>query len=287
MLLWESDMYFRIGSKTHEYRDLDTKIPKSVIKNIPKDVEFVYWDYGRNTDYDFYTKFIDLHRKIGKDPIVATSSWNWNRFWSALPFAYSAIEPCIQACKDKNIRQVFITTWGDDGMENDIYSTLPAIQFLAELSYNDSIDKKLLEANFKGICKADLNAYNLASGLDTPSSMKKQNITNISKWLLWDDPFIGLCEPFQEGKSFRKYYITLGKRLEEAVNKDSITKRLRFPEQIALVLSIKCDCRKNLVSAYRVGNRKNLAKLLKFKNTTDELCHMGSYRRVATPSAIF
>ncbi|NOX97286.1 MAG: beta-N-acetylhexosaminidase [Nitrospirae bacterium] len=261
-MMW-SDMYFRMGSETDAYYDLHTKIPEEVINGIPEGLELVYWDYY-HPDYDFYVKFIDLHRRLGKELIVASGAWNWNRFWSALPLAYSTIEPCLRACKDKNINQVFITTWGDDGMENDIYSTLPALQFFAELSYADSVDEELLKADFRGACRADMDTYNLAGKLDSLPYLEnsQHNTNNASKWLLWDDPFIGLCEPLQENQSFREHYADLAEDLERAIGKDAASKRLSFPAQIAKVLAIKCDCRKNLVSAYRDNDKKKIADLL-------------------------
>lgn len=265
-MIW-SDMYFRMGSKTNNYYDLNTNIPQDVIDNIPKNLELVYWDYY-HVDCEFYAKFIDLHRCLGKEPIVAVGAWNWNRFWSALPFAYSTIEPCIQVCKDKNVRQIFITTWGDDGMENDIYSALPALQFFAEMAYSDKdkIDEGLLRVHFQGSCQTDIDAYNLASKLDSPPCLKnpKHSNINISKWLLWDDPLIGLCEPLQEGQSFREHYTNLARDLEELINRGNNAgiQRLYFPAQLAKVLAIKCDCRKNLVKAYKKQNKKKLTVLL-------------------------
>lgn len=90
----------------------------------------------------------------------------------------------------------------------------------------------------------------------------KHNANNVSKWLLWDDPFIGLCEPLQEGRSFRKHYANLARELEKAIGKEVASKRLRFPAQIAKVLAIKCDCRKNLVAAYKNNDKKKIAVLL-------------------------
>jgi len=73
-------------------------------------------------------------------------------------------------------------------MENDIYSTLPALQFFAELSYADSVDEELLKADFRGACGADIDAYNLASKLDSFPCLEnsQHNTNNASKWLLWE-----------------------------------------------------------------------------------------------------
>ncbi|WP_249260941.1 hypothetical protein [Virgibacillus pantothenticus] len=41
-MLW-SDMYFRLGSETGGYYDLEAEIPEEVVAAIP-DVQLVYWD---------------------------------------------------------------------------------------------------------------------------------------------------------------------------------------------------------------------------------------------------
>ncbi|MFH0796476.1 MAG: beta-N-acetylhexosaminidase [Candidatus Omnitrophota bacterium] len=273
-MIW-SDMYFRIGSKKNDYYDLDTRIPEDVVKNIPKNVDLVYWDYY-HLDYDFYTRFIDLHRSLGKEPVMAPGAWNWGRFWADLPYAYLAVESCMRACRDKSVKEAFITTWGDDGMENDIYSALPAVQFFTEMAYAGKVELKVLKVNFQGTCGTDIDAYTLASRIDTIPCRKdyRKSLINAAKWLLWDDPLIGLCEPLQEGRSFRKEYAKLAQQLEKAITKDALSKsprltksprlseRLCLPAQIAKVIAIKCDCRKNLVSAYRAKDKKRMRCIL-------------------------
>ena len=262
-MIWD-DMFFRIGSKTHDYYELDSNIPQNIIDNIPKNVDFVYWDYYHR-DYDFYMKFIDLHKRIGKTPIAAPGAWNWGRFWANIPVADITMKPFMKACRDNNIKEAFITTWGDDEMENDIYSALPAVQSFAESGYSDTneIDEKLLRENFYGTCKVNYDDFCLGYKLDSPPHIKEPDENNMSKWLLWDDMFIGLCEPLQEGRSFKKYYSELAGDLKKRIGKDIYSKRLAFPMQIAKVISMKCDLRKELVSAYRKKDKKKLALLLK------------------------
>ncbi len=54
-MIW-SDMYFRLGSKDHNYYDLAAVIPEDVVKAIPPEVELVYWDY--------YHPDVETYRKI-------------------------------------------------------------------------------------------------------------------------------------------------------------------------------------------------------------------------------
>ncbi|MDD3725849.1 MAG: family 20 glycosylhydrolase, partial [Candidatus Ratteibacteria bacterium] len=267
-MIWD-DMYFRLGSKEHNYYDLDVQIPEGVVKNIPEDVDFVYWDYY-HTDYEFYSNFIDIHRNIlKKEPIVAPGAWNWNRFWADMPYAYLTIEPCMKCCKDKGIKEALLTTWGDDGMENDIYSILPAVQFFTEIAYTGRADRKSLRERFRGICGTEIEGYEIGSRLDTiPFEKEKGKVDeksancNPSKFLLWDDPLIGLCEPLLEVQGLGKRYGQLARDLQKRIGEDTLSKRLLFPYQISKVLSIKCDIRKELVAAYQKRDRKKLEKLL-------------------------
>jgi hexosaminidase len=261
-MIW-SDMYFRIGSKTHNYYDLEAKIPQEVIDGIPASVDLVYWDYY-HTEQDFYETYIERHRDLKKEPIMAPGCWNWNHFWTNIPFSLARVIPCMEACKAKKLRQVFMTTWGDDGMECDIYSILPVIQVFADLAYGDSYNEAESARRFRAISKADYHAYALASQLDQvgPGKDPAKDHSNVSKWLMWDDPIIGLCEPFQEHDSYRAAYEKLATELEAKVGEGPFEQRLRFPAQVARVLALKCDLRKNLVRAYRAGDRHKLAELL-------------------------
>ena len=61
-MMW-SDMYFRCGSKNNDYYDKECVIPKEVIKDIPKEVELVYWDYYHE-DKEFYADTVAQNTKI-------------------------------------------------------------------------------------------------------------------------------------------------------------------------------------------------------------------------------
>ena len=124
-LIW-SDMYFCLGSKSNYYYDRKSRIPADVAASIPKNVQLTYWDYY-HTEPDFYAEWIDRHRALGFEPLVAGGVWTWSHFWAALPFSFTTTDACMRACKAQNVREVFVTLWGDDGMECDVFSALPGI----------------------------------------------------------------------------------------------------------------------------------------------------------------
>jgi hypothetical protein len=262
-MIW-SDMFFRLGSKSNDYYDMQWDIPADVVKNIPKDVGLVYWDYY-HTDHKFYEEWIDRHRKLGSDPLMAGGVWTWNHLWAALPWSFNITQACMKACKSRNLREVFTTMWGDDGMECDIFSALPGTQYFAEHAFHDTIDEQALRANFKGSCDADYDDFVAASGIDSVPLIKKPEETpaNVSKWLLYQDPLLAIMDPCIGETSLRKHYETLAKKLDAAAKKTPDAQRLKFPAQIARVLALKCDLRRTLAAAYKKGDRKKLAAIAK------------------------
>lgn len=261
--IW-SDMYFRLGSKTNDYYDRETVIPPDAAARIPKGVDLVYWDYY-HVEQDFYEEWIDRHRALGSEPVMAGGIWTWNHFWAALPFSMAATEACMQACKRKGLRQVFMTLWGDDGMECDLFSALPGLQFCAEHAYADQISAALLRADFRGSCDADFDVWMQASELDSvpgPQGAVKTT-ANVSKWLLWQDPLLGFLDPqVDDPTSLAAHYAALSETLFRAADTAFADRRLIFPASLARVLASKCLLRRQVVDAYRTGDRKRLRGLL-------------------------
>jgi hypothetical protein len=260
-IIW-SDMYFRLGSKTNGYYDRKSTIPPDVAASIPKDVQLAYWDYY-HTESDFYTGWIKRHRALGFEPLVAGGVWTWGHFWAALPFSFTTTDACMQACKAQEIREVFVTLWGDDGAECDIFSALPGVQFFAEHAYADSVNQGLLRANFRGSCDADFDDWVKASEIDSVPCLAsaEKSDTNVGKWLLWQDPLLGLMEPQIAGVRLRRHYEKLHDSLLAAARRLPANRRLLFPAQLAKVLSLKSELRRNLVAAYKTDNKKRLRVL--------------------------
>ncbi len=170
-MIW-SDMYFRIGSKTNNYYDLESQPPKKVVKDVPKGLELVYWDYYHG-DQSFYEKFIEKHRLIAGDPLMGSGVWTWDKFWYDHFMTRNTVIPCLAACRAKKIKEVFFTMWGDCGGYCDYDSAYAGLAFSAELAFTGKADdarlEKLLSALFDGasykaiIALGDTMNYNVPS----------------------------------------------------------------------------------------------------------------------------
>lgn len=263
-MIW-GDMYFRLGSKTNDYYDRASKIPHKVVAGIPRDVDLVYWDYY-HTEVEFYEEWIDRHRALGSEPIMAGGVWTWNHFWASLPFAFTITEAAMRACKNKNLRQAFTTLWGDDGMECDLFSALPGLQFFAEHGYADRVDDALLRANFRGICNAEFDTWVKVCDLDQipEISNPKTSHGNASKWLLWQDPLLSIFDPLVKNPpALQAHYEKLAETLFRAARRSSANRRLLFPALVARTVALKCNLRRELALAYRAGNHTRLWQLTK------------------------
>ena len=260
-MIW-SDMYFRIGSKTHDYYDRDAVIPPEVIEHIPEDVQLVYWDYY-HLDEEFYSEWIDRHRQLGSDPVVAGGVWTWNRFWATLPFSFNAIDACIGACREKGVREVFMTMWADGGGECDIFSALPGLQYFAEQVYGESMDPDRLRANLRGSCDADFDDWVRASDLDAVPCLKdpERSNANVSKFLLWQDPFLAIMDPHLGDADLTAHYQALADDLAAAAHKGGQAQRLTFPAQIASALVLKAHLRRNMADVYHADDRQRLQQM--------------------------
>ncbi len=178
-MMW-SDMFFRIGSKNNDYYDQSSVIPKKVINDIPEGLELVYWDYYHE-DKAFYTEWIKRHRAIAGEPVMGSGVWTWNKFWYDHFYTTTTVTPCIAACRESKVKDVFFTMWGDDGGFCDYDSSFAGLAFSAELAFTgkaeETIINKRFDALFNGASYSDVLLLANLSYARLPQ-------------ILWDDPIM-------------------------------------------------------------------------------------------------
>ncbi|MHB9130990.1 MAG: family 20 glycosylhydrolase [Armatimonadota bacterium] len=289
-MIW-GDMYVHLASTSGNIYDYGSKIPQEVIDKIPQGVDLVYWDYY-HTDTKDYEQGIDLYRQLGAPLLTAGGGWTWNRLVAHLPYAFAATNACMTACKAKGMKDYFMTLWGDDGMECDVFTALPALQLAAEHAYAGTVTDDALKANFRGSCDADLDDYFTASKIDYLAFQHDgtKGPDNMSKWLLWQDPLFALTEPNLEGVDLQGYYAGLADTLEPAAQQGGSAWHLSLPAHIARTLSLKVDLRPKLASAYKAGDKAALREILngqltKLQSAMDALwrCHRDTWLAVYKP----
>lgn len=264
-IIW-SDMYFRLGSKNHSYYDMDWKIPQKIVKDIPKDVQLVYWDYY-HADVETYRKMIGFHRKLGSEPLMGGGIWTWSHFWCALPWSFTAVDACMKASRQEGLKEVFMTLWGDDGMEVDIFSALPGIQYFCEHAFGEQEQDPmaLAKRHFKGVCGSPMEPWVDAAGIDSNPmiSQPEMSSSSIGRALLWQDPLLSVVDPVVGRTKLDDWYRNLTQRLRKAARQGGLSSRLAFPAAMSAVLEKKAHFRKNLSAAYRRKDSVALRRIVK------------------------
>ena len=112
-IIW-SDMFYRLGSKTHDYYDPEAKADPSLASRIPKNVRLCYWDYY-HSDRSYYERMIDGHRALGSEPVLAGGIQLWQHFLHDREKTLGTMRPMVAAAHGRGIEEFFFTLWGDDG----------------------------------------------------------------------------------------------------------------------------------------------------------------------------
>ncbi|KAK0555643.1 hypothetical protein OC861_000127 [Tilletia horrida] len=89
---------------------------------------------------------------------MAAGSWTWSRFWTALPFTFATVRASMSACKESSsgVDNVFLTIWGDEGNEVDLWSSLPAWTYYAEHGFRKIDGERLSESLVQQYARASL-----------------------------------------------------------------------------------------------------------------------------------
>jgi len=266
-MIW-SDMFFRLGSKTNQYYDVGSVIPDEAARRIAPEVQLVYWDYY-HTDTAFYDDWIARHRAMGKEPLFAAGIWSWSRFWTALPHSIATIRAGMDAARRGGLKEAFVAAWGDDGMECDPFSTLPAIQFFCEMAYAPEQADAALDTHFAGATGATLAPWLAASRLDNTPDITDPSLShaNPSKWVLWHDPLLSFLDRHIP-ESYPAHYAALAGEFAPYLNlaeTDSAVsaedRRLRLVALLAKVLAAKTALHLSLRPAYMARDRERVRQI--------------------------
>lgn len=257
-MIW-SDMYFRMGSETGDYYDLNTDIPADVRKCIPPECKLVYWDYY-HLDSDFYDKMIEQHRNLGKEPVVGSGLWTWYRLFYDHRQTADRVLPCIDSCRKNKIGDFFFTMWGDNGAYCNFPSVYAGLAWGAESAYGQQPDADRLEALSAALKLPSYKETLRISEMNHQIACRDNGVGTLSI-LLWDDPILK--------KGWRHLKLD-----DENIRSEFMNKLEAVPAQIApgtyfhltgRLLSAKMAATVELENAYR---RKDLPALQKIRQDT-------------------
>lgn len=252
-MMW-SDMFLKLASGNgDEYYDKETSIPEEMARQIPKDVDMVYWDYVHMEPED-YEKVIANHRPLGCNLVFAGAVWIFNTFGVNYGLSLNASDVALQVCKQEGIREVYATMWGDDGNEGNPFAALLGLQLYAEHAYSEQKPTQAQLAERVKFCTGiEMNAFLQLKDLDEIPGQEPNNAkqSNPSKFLLYQDVLLGLFDKQIEGLDLANHYAELEHRIREQRNNDAELDYLfEMPEKLSAVLKRKSEIGIALKQAY-------------------------------------
>ena len=256
-LMW-SDLFYHFATGNVGYSE-NVKIDDSVSEKIPDNVQLIYWDYY-STDKKHYDNLLKSHHQIKEGTWFAGGLWAWSGFTPSNIFSLNTTNAALRSCRAQHVQDVFFTIWGDDGRECPPFALLPTLFYASEAAKGNTkisdIKKKFKEKYGIGFDQFML--------LDLPGTtgVNKEEVCNPSKYLLYNDCFMGLLDSTLAGGEGAAY-AAAGKRLRK-VGKDTEWRPL-FESQQALceVLAIKAELGVRTHNVYHSNDKEALVLLIK------------------------
>lgn len=253
LLMW-GDMFYKLTGGPEDKAAFDKKLSES----IPENVNLIYWDYY-SLDKAHYDSRIENYRKLREDVWFAGGLWTWSGFTPHISYALKATEAAVKACIDHNVKNVFMTLWGDNGGETSRFSVLPALFAAAEFS-RGNFDMELIKERFEKEFGIGFDDFCLVELPDTPNT-DNSSINNPEKYMLYSDPFMGVLDSLVKGDEGARYE-AVAKKLEKMTSGNEYAPVFDVAYKLANVIALKYDLGVKTRALYVSGDKEGLKKMV-------------------------
>ena len=253
-MIW-GDMYFSFGKDITCAYCPDAEIPDTAKALFPDNFAIAYWDYY-HTDPEYYKQMIDKHRQISNRLVFAGGIWTWNGLVPDYHKTFATMNTAMPACKEKKVRDVFATVWGDDGCETDYMFSLPGAVLLAEHSYRLEPDWDAVDEKVRLLFRAGLEDFYRMGEVAHPVAGDSLSI----KRLLYSDILVGVVDEDLQRESLITKYGELYRHYLSAAGKDGYFQR--YFEYTALICKAAMDKTEISIRFRRKDNLKEVREKL-------------------------
>ena len=255
-MMW-ADMFFQMSGGNYHLDDIE--ITDEIIKQVPKDITLIFWEYY-DTKFETYDRKFKQIRRMTDNYSFAGGAWKWCGFTPLNKFTLKSMEASIAACHKHNIDDFLVTAWGDDGAEASHYSILPSLIY-ASLAFYDIDDKEKAYDSFAEL----LSNYTFSElmDLDTLNILNDTlDIHNPSKYLLYDDMLMGRLD-YSVSHTFSEKYKSMSLLLEKHRNKGSkFSYVFETQYHLSKVLELKTKLTNLVYDYYKEENIKGLKEVV-------------------------
>ncbi|HJD29302.1 MAG TPA: beta-N-acetylhexosaminidase [Candidatus Blautia avicola] len=260
-MMW-SDMYITANTGGGYY-NVKASTDTSGWEKPPRELGMVYWDYY-NTRKDIYHHMLRVHKALSDRVIFAGGIWNWNGISPNYGKAFCCSRLALEACRQEGIQEVFATGWMDNGAETPIDAIYPGLAVFSFLCFHEDLYEEELSAYFRDCIDAELENFLLLDMLDALFKGSGKNLTadNPSKYLLYQDPMLGIFDYHLKDTDTETYYRALADQLKVPADvPGEYQEFFRFYYYLSLVLSQKADLGVRIKTAYDAKDLSTLKEI--------------------------
>jgi hypothetical protein len=291
-MMWD-DMFFRTAGQ--KYHDPYAPLPDDAIDSLPKGMNCIYWDYY-TVGQGEYEALLNKHLLLDKDLVFAGGCWSWRGFGLAWDQTLTSTMDALNACRKCGVKDVFMTTWGDNGTESLATVNLIGCQLFAELGYAQGYDREKFARRFRFCTGGNLEDFENLQLLDMNDWVKsldhpKKHHCNTSKIMMWQDILTGLADKNYENANLNAHYEALTPVLESAVGRNGRFDSLfAYSALVSHTLAVKSEMGLRLTAAYRAGDKEALKRFVEVelpeladRVATQRLAHMANWMALYKP----
>lgn len=255
-MMW-SDMFIKVANNDDYYpQKPNYKAISEQKASVPDNVKLIYWDYYHDKKAD-YERSIKMHECLADDFVFAGGIRTWNSFAPHQKASAKKMQAAMDVCRERGVKDIIVTTWGDDGNECSQFTALPTLMFIIERFKNGSTRKESDEKFYKTFGVKAENFY----ALDALDFYNGMNHLGFSKIFTYSDPIMGLFDyHIKDGTG--KYYKSLAMKYKRMI-KTSGEYGYLFENayRLADFLSVKAEIGNVTRKSYLAGDKAALKYL--------------------------
>ncbi len=260
--MW-SDMFFRMCTPDESYYNPQCTVTDEVRAAIPPEMTLVYWDYY-GTEQARYDYMMENHFRMTDRVAFAGGASCWYGLVPLNRFSLNSARAALGSVRKHQMREVYVTMWGDDGGTCSSFSALPTLACYGEANWNGRTDDANLRAAMKAGSGADFDAFMNFEELENFACRKDFGLSpkNPTRYLFWQDPLQGKYDRHVPGDAYERYTFAIFRLMEDR-QKCHPKYGYLFDSFSALsdVLRDRADLGIRLKSAYDGNDREALSEI--------------------------
>ena len=256
ILVWGDMFHTLMGPGKH--LDLPEDFDRTICEQIPENVEIVWWEYDKPY-VEFYDGRIKSHNRIRENSWFTGAFRSWHGLTPHNAYSLKHIKSVMAACQMNKVRDLFFGTWGDNGAECSKYALLPSLFYAAQL-YKGITDEAQIHKAFEEKFGIAWEHYMLLDLPDSPNGLD-DGLYNADKYLLYNDPFMGVMDSTLDGTEGAGF-AEAARKLGEVPMDHPFAYLFATQKALAEVLAIKANLGTRTRQAYHAKDKAALAAVI-------------------------